>query len=174
METPSVHDDPSCREKTRRQAADRETTNSLSGRDTLPAGWNTPNGVVMKLGEHCTLSLVKGDITQWRGDAIVNAANARLLGGSGVDGAIHRAAGPRLVEACRAIPEVRPGVRCPTGEARRTDAFDLPVRYVVHTVGPIFRDLDSSRPLLQAAYINSLRVANEAEIESLAFPAISC
>ena len=71
-------------------------------------------------------------------DAIVNAANERMLGGGGVDGSIHRAASPELLEACRAVPEVRPGVRCPTGEARLTPGFRLPARYVIHTVGPVY------------------------------------
>ena len=78
-----------------------------------------------------------GDITKEAVDAIVNAANQTLLGGGGVDGAIHRAAGPQLLEACRALPEVRPGVRCPTGEARITPGFNLPARFVIHTVGPV-------------------------------------
>ena len=80
-----------------------------------------------------------GDITRLEMDAIVNAANERMLGGGGVDGAIHRAAGPRLLDACRAIPEVRPGVRCPTGEARITPGFSLPAKWVIHTTGPVWR-----------------------------------
>ena len=82
------------------------------------------------------IEVIQGDITTLDVDAIVNAANERMLGGGGVDGAIHRAAGPKLLEACRNIPEVRPGVRCPTGEARLTPGFRLPARYVIHTVGP--------------------------------------
>jgi O-acetyl-ADP-ribose deacetylase (regulator of RNase III) len=80
-----------------------------------------------------------GNIVRLQVDAIVNAANEFMLGGGGVDGAIHRAAGPQLLEACRAVPEVRPGVRCPVGEARITDGFDLPARYVIHTVGPVWQ-----------------------------------
>src|SRR5690348_16388945 len=84
------------------------------------------------------IRVLVGDITHQTVDAVVNAANERLLGGGGVDGAIHRAAGPELLVACKAIPEVRPGVRCPTGEARVTPGFALPARFVVHTVGPVW------------------------------------
>jgi O-acetyl-ADP-ribose deacetylase (regulator of RNase III) len=82
------------------------------------------------------IELLHGDLTRLDVDAIVNAANEALAGGGGVDGAIHRAAGPQLSAACRAIPWVRPFVRCPTGEARITPGFDLPARHVIHTVGP--------------------------------------
>ena len=82
------------------------------------------------------LAISQGDITTWKGDAIVNAANERCLGGGGVDGAIHKAAGPKLVEACRELSQVRPGVRCPTGEALITPGFNLPAKFVIHTVGP--------------------------------------
>jgi len=85
------------------------------------------------------IEAIKADITTLDVDAIVNAANQRMLGGGGVDGAIHRAAGAELLEACRKIPEVRPGVRCPTGEARLTPGFRLPARYVIHTVGPVWQ-----------------------------------
>ncbi len=115
-----------------------------------------------------------GDITKEAVDAIVNAANQTLLGGGGVDGAIHRAAGPQLLEACRALPEVRPGVRCPTGEARITPGFNLPARFVIHTVGPVYRDPARSAPLLAAAYRSSLELAVEHGLKSIAFPAISC
>ncbi|CAL4939262.1 unnamed protein product [Urochloa decumbens] len=124
------------------------------------------------------LKLHKGDITLWSvdgsTDAIVNAANERMLGGGGVDGAIHRAAGPELVQACRKVPEVKPGVRCPTGEARITPAFKLPVSRVIHTVGPIY-DMDKHPEVsLKNAYENSLKVAKENGIQYIAFPAISC
>ncbi|RLN40573.1 hypothetical protein C2845_PM01G14320 [Panicum miliaceum] len=124
------------------------------------------------------LKLHKGDITLWSidgaTDAIVNAANERMLGGLGVDGAIHRAAGPELVEACRKVPEVKPGVRCPTGEARITPAFKLPVSRVIHTVGPIY-DMDKHPEVsLKNAYENSLKLAKENGIQYIAFPAISC
>ena len=121
------------------------------------------------------IEIVRGDITKLDVDAIVNAANERLLGGGGVDGAIHRAAGPELLEACREIPEVRPGVRCPTGEARITPGFELPARHVIHTVGPIWRGgADGEPDLLAACYRNSLRLAEEHDVRTVAFPAISC
>jgi O-acetyl-ADP-ribose deacetylase len=115
------------------------------------------------------------DITTLSVDAIVNAANERMLGGGGVDGAIHRAAGSELVEACRQVPEVRPGVRCPTGEARLTPGYKLPARYVIHTVGPIWQGGNRGEPeLLAACYRSVLRLASEHNIQSVAFPAISC
>src|SRR5689334_25033304 len=86
----------------------------------------------------CSLVIAEGDLTKADVDAIVNAANQRMLGGGGVDGAIHRAAGPELRAACEAVPEVRPDVRCPTGEARITPGFRLPARWVIHTVGPVY------------------------------------
>lgn len=122
-----------------------------------------------------TLTTELGDITKLHVDAIVNAANERMLGGGGVDGAIHRAAGPKLLEACKQIPEVRPGVRCPTGEARLTPGFDLPARHVIHTVGPVWRGGDSREDeLLASCYRNSLDLAAKHACRSVAFPAISC
>ena len=116
----------------------------------------------------------EGDLTEAAVDAIVNAANERLLGGGGVDGAIHEAAGPRLLDACRRIPQVSPGVRCPTGEARITPGFDLPAAYVIHTVGPRYSHPDARR-LLASAFRNSLSIASSHDsIESVAFPAVSC
>ena len=122
------------------------------------------------------LALWQGDLTVWAGDAIVNAANEHMLGGGGVDGAIHRAAGPELIEACRLVSEVRPGVRCPTGEARITPAGNgrLQVRYVIHTVGPVYQDPQTSAPLLASAYVSSLALAAEQGLDRIAFPAISC
>lgn len=102
------------------------------------------------------------------------AANERMLGGGGVDGAIHSAAGPELLRACRAVPEVRPGVRCPTGEARITAAGALPCRRVIHTVGPVYAGAAASAPLLGSAYRSSLGEAAGAGLASVAFPAISC
>ena len=119
--------------------------------------------------------VVVGDITRVRVDAIVNAANERMLGGGGVDGAIHAAAGPELLRACREIAEVRPGVRCPTGEARITPAFALPATWVIHTVGPIWRGGASGEPeLLASCYRASLALADAHAARSIALPAISC
>ena len=121
------------------------------------------------------IEIIQADITTLRVDAIVNAANETLLGGGGVDGAIHRAAGPRLLEACRVLPETSPGVRCPTGEARITAGFDLPARRVIHTVGPVWRGGDRGEPALLAhCHRNTLALAREHAIDSIAFPAISC
>lgn len=120
------------------------------------------------------MEVVTGDITRLDVDAIVNAANERMLGGGGVDGAIHRAAGPDLLAACRAVPEVRPGVRCPTGEARITPGFRLPARFVIHTVGPVWRGGSAGEDrALAAAYRSSLALAAEHDLGSVAFPAIS-
>lgn len=120
------------------------------------------------------IEAVQADITMLKVDAIVNAANQRLLGGGGVDGAIHRAAGPKLLEACRAIPEVRPGVRCPTGQARITPGFDLPAKFVIHTVGPVWQGgQHDEQKLLADCYRNSLKLAVEHGVRSIAFPAIS-
>lgn len=122
------------------------------------------------------LQVIRGNIVVQRVDAIVNAANERLLGGGGVDGAIHRAAGPELLEACRAVPEVRPGVRCPTGEARITPGFRLAAKYVIHTVGPVWHGGvagEGEADLLASCYRNSLSLAREYGCRSIAFPAIS-
>jgi O-acetyl-ADP-ribose deacetylase len=121
------------------------------------------------------IRVLQTDITMLAVDAIVNAANELMLGGGGVDGAIHRAAGRELRAACQQVPEVRPGVRCPTGEARVTPGFRLPAKYVIHTVGPVWhgggaREAD----LLGGCYRNSLRLALEVGALSIAFPAISC
>ena len=103
-----------------------------------------------------------------------NAANQVMLGGGGVDGAIHRAAGRELYEACLKVPEVRPGVRCPTGEARITPGFKLPAKFVIHTVGPVYRDGQRGEPeKLAGCYRNSLLLAIENGCKSVAFPCIS-
>ncbi|XP_044508143.1 macro domain-containing protein VPA0103-like [Mangifera indica] len=131
-----------------------------------------------KLSESSTLLIKKGDITKWfvdgSSDAIVNPANERMLGGGGADGAIHKAAGPELVEACYKVPEVQPGVRCPTGEARITPGFKLPASRVIHTVGPIYDSNSNPEIFLKNAYKNSLTVAKENSIQYIAFTAISC
>jgi O-acetyl-ADP-ribose deacetylase (regulator of RNase III) len=120
-----------------------------------------------------TISAIVGDITKLRVDAIVNAANSSLLGGGGVDGAIHRAAGPALIEECRKIPN-GPGGRCPTGEARITGAGKLPCKRVIHVVGPIWSGGGSGEPnQLAACYQNALALAEEERLTSIAFPCVS-
>ena len=120
------------------------------------------------------MKIVQGDITKLAVDAIVNAANQMMLGGGGVDGAIHRAAGEELFDACLKVPEVRPDVRCPTGEARITPGFRLPAKFVIHTVGPVYRDGQHGEPeKLADCYRNSLALAVENGCKSVAFPCIS-
>ncbi|NLG86133.1 MAG: O-acetyl-ADP-ribose deacetylase [Firmicutes bacterium] len=118
------------------------------------------------------LVLVQGDITVQNTEAIVNAANSSLLGGGGVDGAIHRAAGPKLHEECLAIRAKQGG--CPTGQAVITSGGNLAANYVIHTVGPIWHGgIENEPELLHQAYTNSLRLARENGIRSLSFPSIS-
>ncbi len=119
------------------------------------------------------IEIIQGDITKACVDAIVNAANPYMLGGGGVDGAIHKAAGPSLLEACRRVSSVN-GVRCPTGEARITEAGKLDARFVIHTVGPVYNRVSDPERLLRSAYISSLNLALEHQCNSIAFPAISC
>jgi O-acetyl-ADP-ribose deacetylase len=122
-----------------------------------------------------SITVVTADLTRLALDAIVNAANPGLLGGGGVDGAIHRAAGPELLAACRALPEVSPGVRCPTGEARMTPGFNLPARYVIHTAGPVWHGGHAGEPeLLARCYRSCMALALEHGLCSIGFPAISC
>ena len=129
---------------------------------------------VFEGGDRATIKVIQGDITTLAVDAIVNAANQVMLGGGGVDGAIHRAAGRELYEACLKVPEVRPDVRCPTGEARITPGFKLPAKYVIHTVGPVYRDGQHGEPAkLAACYRNALARAAENGCRSIAFPCIS-
>lgn len=121
------------------------------------------------------LKIWGGDITTLPVDAIVNAAAPELAGGRGVDGAIHRAAGPELLRACLALPEAFPGIRCPTGEARITPGFELPASYVIHTVGPVWRGGgEGEAGLLESCYRASLRLAVGVGVRTIAFPAISC
>lgn len=119
------------------------------------------------------LTAIKGDITIAKVDAIVNAANPMMLGGGGVDGAIHKAAGIKLLEECKAV-ELKDGVRCPPGEARITEAGNLDAKYVIHTVGPKYHIDSEPENILISAYTNSLNLALQNNCKSIAFPAISC
>ena len=116
---------------------------------------------------------MQGDITEERVDAIVNAANSSLMGGGGVDGAIHRKGGPKILEECREIRRTRHQDGLPTGHAVATTAGDLPARWVIHTVGPVYAKSEDRSHLLASCHLESLRVADEIGAETVAFPAIS-
>ncbi|KAK9834323.1 hypothetical protein WJX81_007054 [Elliptochloris bilobata] len=139
----------------------------------------------LQKGAHLVLQL--GNITHWSGDVTINASNMRMLGGGGVDGAVHAAAGPELLAACRRLPTVRRGARCPTGEARGvgrsyqnsspiTEGYRLPVRHVIHMAGPVYGDQtpEESERLLSSAYRSCLELASAEGMATTAFPAISC
>lgn len=119
------------------------------------------------------IEIRKGDITKVQTDAIVNAANSKLLGGGGVDGAIHRAAGKQLLAECRRLRETTLQDGLPAGQAVATDGYDLPARWVIHTVGPVYAKTKDKSDILASCYQESLRVADEIGARSVAFPAIS-
>ncbi|MFG3206363.1 O-acetyl-ADP-ribose deacetylase [Streptomyces sp. NPDC048192] len=119
------------------------------------------------------ITLVQGDITRESADAIVNAANSSLLGGGGVDGAIHRRGGPAILEECRALRASRYGKGLPTGQAVATTAGQLDARWVIHTVGPVFSSSEDRSGLLASCYRESLKVADELGARTVAFPAVS-
>jgi O-acetyl-ADP-ribose deacetylase (regulator of RNase III) len=139
----------------------------------------------LRLNDSCELRLSVGDITQWDGQrywadgryercAIVNAANETLLGGTGVDGAIHEAAGRALREECAQFPQSEADVRCPPGEVRMTGGHNLGVEHVIHTVGPRYHNEETSAPVLRSCYEASLRLAGIHKLQAIAFPALSC
>jgi len=119
------------------------------------------------------IEAVQGDITDQAVDAIVNAANSSLLGGGGVDGAIHRRGGPAILEECRRLRAERYRDGLPTGQAVATAAGELPARWVIHTVGPVYAEVDNPAPLLASCHVEALRVADELGARAVAFPAIS-
>ncbi len=128
----------------------------------------------MEEKEEKTIKITKGDITTIKADAIVNAANQTLMGGGGVDGAIHRAAGPELLEECKKIPETRPGIRCPTGEARITNSYGrIKAKKIIHAVGPVWKGGTKEKEQLRRTYQKSLELAEKEKLRSIAFPNIS-
>ncbi|MYX09276.1 O-acetyl-ADP-ribose deacetylase [Streptomyces sp. SID8375] len=120
-----------------------------------------------------SLTLIQGDITEQAVDAVVNAANSSLLGGGGVDGAIHRRGGPEILDACRDLRAAQYGGGLPTGQAVATTAGLLPARWVIHTVGPVHSETEDRSALLASCYRESLRIADELGARTVAFPAIS-
>ncbi|KAI8008557.1 Macro domain-containing protein VPA0103 [Camellia lanceoleosa] len=161
---------------------DSQRSGLANGGGSSSAGVSTMSNVHrvvhFPLSRSCALKIQKGEIAQWfvdgSSDAIVNPANERMLGGAGADGAIHRAAGRELRTACYDVREVRPGIRCPTGEARITPGFKLRASHVIHTVGPIYNVDPNPEASLRSAYRSSLRVAKQNNIQYIAFTAISC
>lgn len=119
------------------------------------------------------ITLVRGDITEQEVDAVVNAANSSLLGGGGVDGAIHRRGGPAILDECRKLRASHYGGGLPTGQAVATTAGRLPARWVIHTVGPVYSSSEDRSDLLASCYRESLRVADDLGVRSVAFPAVS-
>ena len=119
------------------------------------------------------IELVQGDITQQRVDAVVNAANSSLLGGGGVDGAIHRRGGPEILTECRRIRQLEFRNGLPTGQAVATTGGALPARWVIHTVGPVWTEREDRSSLLRSCFVESLRVADQLGARTVAFPAIS-
>lgn len=120
-----------------------------------------------------SLTLIQGDITEQAVDAVVNAANSSLLGGGGVDGAIHRRGGPEILDECRALRVAQYGRGLPTGQAVATTAGRLPARWVIHTVGPVHSETEDRSALLASCYRESLRIADDLGARTVAFPAIS-
>jgi O-acetyl-ADP-ribose deacetylase (regulator of RNase III) len=143
-------------------------------RHALESCQQTSAVAVPRTGEHVTvIDVVEGDITEIAVDAIVNAANSSLLGGGGVDGAIHRAGGPEILTECRALRATTLPDGLPAGDAVATTAGRLPARWVIHTVGPVYAPDDDRSPILRSAYRRSLMVADELGAATVAFPLIS-
>lgn len=170
-----------CSDKRKREELEQQPATSGEERkqeEAHPQRYQGKESACFKLADTCLLFIHRGDITKWtvdgHTDAIVNAANKRLHGGGGVDGAIHRAAGPDLLKACRQFPKVSGGIRCPVGSARITRGFDLPVSHIIHTVGPVYDMEEDPGSKLSDAYRSSLNLTRENEVKYIAFPAISC